>query len=167
MQKARPAVLPSMNQQNDNCFVCSPDNPAGLHIHFDVTGDKCHAQFCVGPEFDGYRGITHGGIQAAILDDAMANIFCRSGLPAFTVDMHIQYRHPMFSDRLYRVDAELVRGHESRIKTTHGCITDTTTGETVTEATATFLIGRILLNTVRSDIQHECKQEEKEAGKGK
>ncbi len=144
-----------MNQPNDMCFVCSPSNPAGLHLQFEVLDGACHAQFRVSPQFDGYRGITHGGIQAAILDDAMANIFCKSGLPAFTIDMHIVYHHPMFSDRLYRVEAELVEDRGSRIKTAHGRIMETSTGAVVTEATATFFIGRGMFKSLRSKSRDE------------
>jgi hypothetical protein len=63
-----------MNTRIDNCFVCSPDNPAGLHLRFDVGDGISRAEFLLDSAFDGCHGVTHGGIQAAILDDAMANL---------------------------------------------------------------------------------------------
>jgi uncharacterized protein (TIGR00369 family) len=149
-----------MNTRIDSCFVCSPDNPAGLHIHFDVGDGTSAAEFLLDPAFDGYRGVTHGGIQAAILDDAMANIFFDVGLPVFTVDIHVRYHRPMYSDRKYRVEARLAEDRGSRIKATEACIKDLATGEVVTEATATFLIGRSLLENVRSKTADEHQQKE-------
>ena len=96
-----------MNTHIDNCFVCSPYNPAGLHLRFDVRDGTSTAEFLLDSAFDGYHGVTHGGIQAAILDDAMANIFYKMGLPAFTIDIHVRYHRPMYSDRKYRVEARL------------------------------------------------------------
>jgi uncharacterized protein (TIGR00369 family) len=144
----------------DNCFVCSPDNPAGLHLRFDVGDRTSTAEFVLDPAFDGYHGVTHGGIQAAILDDAMANILFDIGLPAFTVDIYVRYHKPMYSARKYRVEARLVKDRGSRIKAAQACIKDLATGEVVTEATATFLVGRSLLETVRRKTADEQQQEE-------
>jgi acyl-coenzyme A thioesterase PaaI-like protein len=149
-----------MKARIDNCFVCSPDNPAGLHLRFDVGNGTSTAEFLLDSTFDGYRGVTHGGIQAAILDDAMANIFFGTGLPAFTVDIHVRYHRPMYSNRKYRVEARLAEDRGSRIKATEACIKDLATGEVVTEATATFLIGRSLLESVRSKNTDEHQQQE-------
>src|SRR5450756_1847178 len=149
-----------MKARIDNCFVCSPDNPAGLHLRFDVGDGTSTAEFLLGSAFDGYHGVTHGGIQAAILDDAMANIFFGRELPVFTVDIHVRYHRPMYSDRKYRVEARLAEDRGSRIKATEACIKDLATGKVVTEATATFLIGRSLLETVRSKSADEHQQQE-------
>jgi len=149
-----------MKARIDNCFVCSPDNPAGLHLRFDTGDGTSTAEFLLDSAFDGYHGVTHGGIQAAILDDAMANIFYKMGLPAFTIDIHVRYHRPMYSDRKYRVEARLAEDRGSRIKATEACIKDLATGEVVTEATATFLIGRSLLETVRSKSADEHQQQE-------
>jgi hypothetical protein len=63
-----------MNTRIDTCFICSPDNPAGLHLRFDIGDGTSRAGFLLDPAFDGYHGVTHGSIQAAILDDAMVNL---------------------------------------------------------------------------------------------
>lgn len=152
-----------MNPVIDNCFVCSPRNTSGLRLQFVVTGDECVAEFTVDACFDGYRGVTHGGIQAAILDDAMANIFYKSGLPAFTVEMQLRYHRPMYSGRQYRVEAGVTENRGSRIRRTRACIRDLASGEVVTEATGTFLIGQGLLKTVRSVAAENERKEEAEA----
>lgn len=153
-----------MNPTIDNCFVCSPRNTSGLHLQFAVSDDECVAEFTVDACFDGYRGVTHGGIQAAILDDAMANIFYKLGLPAFTVEMQLRYRRPMYSGKQYRVEAVVTENRGSRIRRTRACIRDLASDEVITEATATFLIGQGLLKTVRSVAARDEREEETEAG---
>ena len=153
-----------MNPTIDNCFVCSPRNASGLHLQFVVSGDECVGEFTVDSCFDGYRGVTHGGIQAAILDDAMANIFYKSGMPAFTVEMQLRYHRPMYSGKQYRVEAAVTENRGSRIRRTRACIRDLASGEVMTEATATFLIGQGLLKTVRSVVARDDCKEETEAG---
>jgi hypothetical protein len=63
-----------MNTRIDNCFICSPDNPEGFRLRFDVGDGSSRTEFLPDSAFDGYHGVTHGGIQAAILDDAIANL---------------------------------------------------------------------------------------------
>jgi hypothetical protein len=47
-----------MNKRIDKCLVCSPDNPAGLHLRFDVGDGTSAAEFMLGWAFDGYHGVT-------------------------------------------------------------------------------------------------------------
>jgi uncharacterized protein (TIGR00369 family) len=78
------------------CFVCGVENPAGLHIHFYVSqpGEVC-AEVTVPAQYQGYPGITHGGVIAAMLDEAAG----RSQMGAaeaprfmFTARLNVQYR---------------------------------------------------------------------------
>ncbi len=74
------------------CFVCSKTNPKGLHIEFSyVDNGIAIAHFALAKEYEGYPGIAHGGILAAILDDAMGNIEYLKGYVAYTMEMHVRY----------------------------------------------------------------------------
>src|SRR5207248_10441272 len=53
------------------CFVCGDRNPKGLRVRFYIEGDSVSGQFMPCDEHMGFRGITHGGIIAALLDEAM------------------------------------------------------------------------------------------------
>ena len=52
------------------CFICGVDNPLGLHIKFYETGvGEVSAECTVPKEFQGYPGVVHGGVVAALLDE--------------------------------------------------------------------------------------------------
>lgn len=60
------------NQQasSRHCFVCGVHNPYGLHLVFKQTGPgEVTADISVPDHFEGYPGVVHGGIVAAMLDE--------------------------------------------------------------------------------------------------
>ena len=53
-----------------NCFVCGRENPFGLKLDFYThSPGKVRVDLKVPSEYEGYPGIVHGGIIAAILDE--------------------------------------------------------------------------------------------------
>ena len=78
-----------------NCFVCSPTNPIGLRLKFKLKDGVASARFVPKPEHQSYDGVTHGGILAAVLDDAMGNCFTMRGVKAVTGKMHVRFRKPV------------------------------------------------------------------------
>lgn len=53
-----------------HCFVCGVENPHGLHLAFQVTAPgEVTADFIAPEHFQGYPGVVHGGIVAAMLDE--------------------------------------------------------------------------------------------------
>jgi acyl-coenzyme A thioesterase PaaI-like protein len=53
-----------------HCFVCGVENPFGLHLVFHQTGaGEVMADFIAPEHFQGYPGVVHGGIVAAMLDE--------------------------------------------------------------------------------------------------
>ncbi len=57
------------------CFLCGRQNPVGLKItwYSDHSQRQVRATVTVPEHFNGYPGVVHGGIVAAILDDALPN----------------------------------------------------------------------------------------------
>lgn len=53
------------------CFVCGRQNPLGLKLDFYEDGEasEVRAEFTVPEDYQGYPGVVHGGILAAILDE--------------------------------------------------------------------------------------------------
>ncbi len=75
---------------SDYCFVCGRLNPRGLYMAFYDNGDgEVVAEHVIPAPYQGYPGIVHGGVQAAILDEIVARV-------SFTQDIH----HFMMSIRL-------------------------------------------------------------------
>ncbi len=80
-----------------NCFACGPDNPIGLHLHFDraVDSDGVVARFRLAPHYQGWRGIAHGGIVMALLDEAMAHAAGFAGHRGVTAAVTVRFRRPV------------------------------------------------------------------------
>ncbi len=78
------------------CFVCGVENPVGLHVHFYTTAPgEVSAEVILPEHYQGYPGITHGGIIAALLDEAAGRSQMGDGAEPrfmFTARLNIQYR---------------------------------------------------------------------------
>jgi acyl-coenzyme A thioesterase PaaI-like protein len=89
-----------MKQANSrHCFVCGLENPAGLHLHFyETEPGEVTAQYTVGEQHQGYPGIVHGGIVAAMLDEVAGRVHMGStDQPRFmfTARLDVRYRKPV------------------------------------------------------------------------
>jgi acyl-coenzyme A thioesterase PaaI-like protein len=90
------------------CFVCGQHNPRGLHAHFDVHPDRVVARWTPASEHVGWQGVVHGGVLAALLDEAMAYILFGRGIMGMTGRMEIRYRSPARAGDLLLVEARTV-----------------------------------------------------------
>ncbi|MBI5290792.1 MAG: PaaI family thioesterase [Chloroflexi bacterium] len=89
-----------MNQQPNSkmCFVCGLENPSGLRLRFYDNGkDEVAADFTVQPNHQGYPDVAHGGIVAAILDEAGGRTVMAGDPVRFfmTAKIEIRYRRPV------------------------------------------------------------------------
>jgi acyl-coenzyme A thioesterase PaaI-like protein len=89
-----PAGLVQPNSQQ--CFVCGVSNPVGLHLRFfETTSGEVVAEVSLPDHFQGYPGITHGGIIAAMLDEAAGRSHMGTGDNprfTFTASLKVRYR---------------------------------------------------------------------------
>jgi uncharacterized protein (TIGR00369 family) len=77
------------------CFVCGKENPIGLKTLWSLDADGAvRARFQPSRCHQGWIGVVHGGILAALLDEAMAQRMWREGKPAVTASLSIRYRKP-------------------------------------------------------------------------
>ncbi len=74
------------------CFVCGPDNPIGLKLRFAREGEEIRAEFTPTEWHVGYEGLIHGGILAALIDDALANVWFLRGQEAVTAKIEVRFR---------------------------------------------------------------------------
>ena len=78
------------------CLVCSRSNPLGLGLEFESQRDgSVRTQFTSHAALEGYAGLLHGGVIAAVLDGAMTNCLFARGLQAVTGELTVRYRHPV------------------------------------------------------------------------
>lgn len=85
------ALQPNSRQ----CFVCGLQNPAGLHLRFYTSGPgEVSGECTLDARYQGYPGIVHGGIVAAILDEAAGRSHMNGDPPRFmyTARLDVRYR---------------------------------------------------------------------------
>ncbi len=91
---------PDVPFDDGNCFACGPENAAGLHVHFDRDQrEGVVALVTLAPQFQGWRGIAHGGIVMALLDEAMAHAAGFAGHRGVTASVSVRFRHPVPLER--------------------------------------------------------------------
>jgi uncharacterized protein (TIGR00369 family) len=80
------------------CFVCGVENHFGLNLKFyEVEPGRVAAETVVSEQFQGYPGVVHGGIVAAMLDEVSGRTMIRGDQPRWmvTAKLEIRYRRPV------------------------------------------------------------------------
>ncbi len=108
--------------QANRCFVCGPGNPIGLHLRFREEGEGVAADFTPTDLHVGWEGLIHGGIVAALLDDAMANIWAWRGTPAAVIRISVRFRQPARPAERLRIFAEPVGTRRSQMQRARGTV---------------------------------------------
>jgi acyl-coenzyme A thioesterase PaaI-like protein len=79
-----------------HCFVCGVENPIGLRLKFYETAPgEVTADLNLPKDYQGYPGIVHGGVIAAMLDEAAGRAHMgpvEAPRFMFTAKMEINYR---------------------------------------------------------------------------
>ncbi len=77
------------------CFVCGLENQVGLQLGFYETGPgEVTVSFTPPEHYQGYPGVQHGGIAAAILDETAGRALMGIFPPRFmfTAGLEVKYR---------------------------------------------------------------------------
>jgi acyl-coenzyme A thioesterase PaaI-like protein len=122
------------------CFICGLENPIGLHLHMYETEPGVIESKYIAPEhFQGYPGVLHGGIVAAILDELSGRVHMGSD-PSnprflFTGKLEVKYRKNVPIGKALKIVA---KGGRIRSKTAESWagIYDAETNELLAEANA-------------------------------
>jgi uncharacterized protein (TIGR00369 family) len=103
------------------CFICGQDNPVGFKATFIIDPEKRRAETTVriAEHFQGWQGITHGGIISALLDEICAQACMGSGLQVVTSEIKLRYRVPVPTGSIITVIGE-VTGERRRLVTVKG-----------------------------------------------
>ena len=92
----RKIINPWVGTEGYNCFVCSPDNPIGLHLEFWEDGDYIVTKFKPTHDYESWQNTLHGGIQALLIDETAGWVVCRKlQTNGVTSKMDMQYLKPV------------------------------------------------------------------------
>lgn len=120
------------------CFVCGMENPIGLKLFFyEDSHNRVMATFTPGDEHQGYPGVLHGGIAAALLDEVLGRVAIGRGVWLMTARMEIRYKQMIPLGQPLTVVGEVLR-ETHRLMEAKGelCLAD---GSVAATATATYL----------------------------
>jgi len=122
------------------CLVCGPGNAKGLrlHLHVDPQTGIVQTRFAPGAEHIGFAGMAHGGVLAAVFDEAMVwaaswagKRFCVCG------EMNVRFRRkaPVGHELIFRARVESSRAKliatSAEAVDAHGVIVAAATGKYV------------------------------------
>ncbi len=81
----------------NRCFGCGADNPDGMRLKFRLseTGKSYVCHFKLSRRYTGPPGHAHGGVIAAILDEAMGKVNKLRNAVALTSEMIVKYVKPV------------------------------------------------------------------------
>jgi acyl-coenzyme A thioesterase PaaI-like protein len=90
------------------CFICGMENPIGLHLHIYETAPGVVESTYIAPEhFQGYPGVLHGGIVAAIIDEISGRAQMGSDTVdprfMFTARLEVKYRKNVPIGKLLKI----------------------------------------------------------------
>ncbi len=97
---------------SDYCFVCGRKNRLGLYMTFYDNGEnEVCAEYTVAEEYQGYPGVVHGGVVAAMLDETVARVSMIGDPHHFmmSVKLEIKYRHPVPTQTPLKIVGRIVR----------------------------------------------------------
>lgn len=85
----------TLQPNSRHCFVCGVSNPFGLKLRFFQTSPgEVSADCTITEEYQGYPGVVHGGVVAAMLDELAGRSLMGIESPRFmyTARLEIRYR---------------------------------------------------------------------------
>ncbi len=81
---------------HSGCLLCGDRNPRSLGLHFESDGNGgVRAGFRAQPYYQGYDGMLHGGVIAALLDAGMTHCLFHRRIQAVTGDLYVRFVHPV------------------------------------------------------------------------
>ena len=131
-----------------HCFICGMENPVGLHLHiYETAPGEVESTYIAPDHFQGYPGVLHGGIVAAIIDELSGRAHMGSD-PLnprfmFTARLDVKYRKNVPIGKLLKIIGKASRSRSRSAEAWAG-IYDSETNELLAE-------GNVLLMDVPAD----------------
>ena len=133
-----PQISINTEKEFEKCYGCGQDNPIGLKLRFDRDGKTARAEFTASKLHQGWSGIVHGGIIAALLDEAMSYAALFEKMNTVTARIEVRIKRPIHTDEPLSIIARIIRKTRKLVET-KGAIS-LKDGTLVAEATATQFV---------------------------
>ena len=104
MEKIQNPWLPLVDE-GYNCFACAPTNPKGLKMEFWEDGEELVSIWTPSPDYEGWLGTLHGGIQSTLIDEIGGWWIGRKlQLSAMTTNLQVKFRKPVSSQSEHPIE---------------------------------------------------------------
>jgi len=120
-----------------HCFVCGENNPRGLKLKFRLVEDRLEAEFTPGKEFQGFRGVLHGGVMALLLDEMMVNLLWRKKIHAVSAEFTMRLKRAAPVGGRIRLSGRIFKEQKRVVLTSATAVNDA--GDVLAEAGAKCL----------------------------
>ena len=106
----------SIDYVNHSNYVIGRHNPVGLKLEPTIKHNTITATYTFLPEHSGPPNTAHGGVLAAVCDDVMGLVcFCLKKV-AVTINLNINYLHPVQLNQEHSIKAWLVDINDKKIR---------------------------------------------------
>ena len=122
-ETSAPIGRPTFEFEPHNCFACGELNEHGLKLQLHLEERRSWSEFVLEDRFEGWRGVTHGGIIATILDEVMAWALVAEDNWGVTARMSLEFKRPVLVGTRVRAEGWIVRSRR-RLVDTAGQVVD-------------------------------------------
>jgi uncharacterized protein (TIGR00369 family) len=130
------------DSEDNPCVICGPDNPIGLHVQWTMEPPRASASVIVPEPFQGWRGVVHGGLVAALLDEAMwYAVYGATGQSCYTVELTTRYHQPTQVGAVLTVTGEAGETRH-RVTAAQAWVRDAGDGQLLASARGRFMPDR-------------------------
>ena len=123
----------------NSCFVCGEKNECGLNLSFRACADIVEARWTPREEHCGYKGVVHGGIVSAVLDEIMGwTGWLEYRKYYLTAELTVRFLSPTRAGEEYLARARLIKTGR-KLYTAEGKISDSE-GNIVAKGSGKFVV---------------------------
>jgi acyl-coenzyme A thioesterase PaaI-like protein len=120
------------------CFGCGDQNEIGLQLRIHHVSGGCWAELEIPDRFQGWEGVSHGGIVSTILDEVMTWSLIERDLWGVTARLTVEFKRPVLIGRRIRAEGRLVDVRR-RVVTASARLLEVESGLELASAKATFV----------------------------
>jgi len=131
-----PAWLNDRSDYQRN-YVHGLRNPSGLHLQYELDGDRVFTVWTPSPDQAGFPGFVHGGLVSAVLDDTMGRCSALHRQWVVTARLEVRFRNAGPLGTPLRVEGWITRLLRRALHTEGRVLLPD--GGIVAEATGTYL----------------------------
>lgn len=122
---------------NNRCWLCGNVNPHGFQLRFRRDGEDTVTETVVPWYYQGFDGVVHGGMVAALLDEIMSHAVKGTGEIAVTGTIEVKYLRPCRTEQPVTLRGRVIEKKGRLIEARGEVVQD---GEVVAEGKGIFVI---------------------------